>query len=837
MKKNMAIFLSTLLFASVLLMTNAPANAQTTYTNLQEGGSIQLPAGVTPDATVDTTSFLSFRPNPVGVGQTVLVNIWLNPATHVSRYLTDFKVTITKPDGSVETKILDSYRADATAWFEFVADQGGEWKLKFEFPGAYYPPGNYTVLQGAFMAPQVVSFEESCYYKPSETKEQTLIVQEDQVYSWPPSTLPTDYWSRPVSPENREWWPILGNYPADGIVGGGPDWPAETNVYMNPRYCFTPYVQAPNTAHVVWLKQDNIGGLVGGTWGPQSLTGGGNTPSIIYAGRCYDTVTKVFDGETRTVWQCYDLRTGEVYWEKTDVTQVPTLISYAAEAAGTVVADTGAYLGNQKIELMYVGGGRVIRYNPWDGSVTFNMSIAPLTTGTYYSNGPYFYTVQTLGSGSNRSYRLLNWTLKGEHTGTGYQYTYSLDILGNVSWPWSNLGTAYDLETGIAATTTAINPSAIGAYYGTRISAADMKTGGLIWEKTVEDTMYSGSCTVADHGKVAALMMGGYYLAFDLRTGNLAWKGEAMDYPWSEPAFGAYSVQSAYGMFYRQAYDGVYAFNWDDGSIAWKYTAPAVGYETPYTDENGTSVYSFNSGGIIADGKMYVSNTEHTPSQPITRGWRLHCIDAFTGEGIWNITGSMSPGAVADGYLTVSNSYDGRMYVIGKGKSETTISAPQVAITLGQSIMLTGSVLDQSPAQSGTPCVSKDSMGPWMEYLHMQKPIPTDVTGVPISIDAVDPNGNAIHIATVTSDMSGTFGYLWQPEITGEYVITATFMGDDSYGSSWAETHVGVVEAPQETTPTQTPLTMPPFELYTIGTGVAVIIAIAIAVLLLRKRP
>jgi len=50
-------------------------------------------------------------------------------------------------------------------------------------------------------------------------------------------------------------------------------------------------------------------------------------------------------------------------------------------------------------------------------------------------------------------------------------------------------------------------------------------------------------------------------------------------------------------------------------------------------------------------------------------------IDAITGQGVWNITGSMSPGAIADGYLTASNSYDGYTYVFGKGQSATTISA------------------------------------------------------------------------------------------------------------------------------------------------------------------
>ena len=44
--------------------------------------------------------------------------------------------------------------------------------------------------------------------------------------------------------------------------------------------------------------------------------------------------------------------------------------------------------------------------------------------------------------------------------------------------------------------------------------------------------------------------------------------------------------------------------------------------------------------------------------------------------------------------------------------------------------------------------------------------------------------------------MSGTYSYVWTPDISGKYTITATFIGDDSYGSSWAEAAVVVVEAP-----------------------------------------
>ena len=72
---------------------------------------------------------------------------------------------------------------------------------------------------------------------------------------------------------------------------------------------------------------------------------------------------------------------------------------------------------------------------------------------------------------------------------------------------------------------------------------------------------------------------------------------------------------------------------------------------------------------------------------------------------------------------------------------------------------------------------------------------------------------------TVTSDgYSGTFACNWKPDIAGQYTITATFMGDDSYGSSFATTYVNVVEAPADiiNTNSYTPTSMPPYEMYTI---------------------
>ena len=855
--KTTATIILILLMASVTLMANAPVKAQTTYTNMRDGKGVLLPAGVTPDLQVDSTVYLSFSPNPIGTGQPLLINIWMQPPVHVSRQLKGFQVTFTKPDGTTDTiSPIDSYKGDTTAWFEYTVDQVGTWKVKLDFPGAYFPAGNYTVDAGTFMGAQVVSFTQSVYYKPASTAEQELVVQQEMVSSWPQAPLPTDYWTRPISPENREWWPIAGSYPSTGVIGGGTNWPAETSTYMS-NYNFVPYVQAPATAHVVWKRQAAISGLIGGVEGQKSLSNSGTNPSVVYAGRCYQTRTKMLNGAPTSVWECYDLRTGELYWEQPVPLAVaqttfgptvqppaaaPNMVLYEEIHTGTSAGETSVNIGGLGASLLYVGNGRWIKFDPFTGAVTTNVSIAPLTSGTCYMNN-YFLTVQNIGNTTRPNYRLINWTVTGPvgAGSAGYRVNYALTVMSNITWPWSSLPATTDYEAGVSAMASGINSPITGVSSGTNILAASLVNGAILWNKTSSGIQYSGACNVADHGKVAVLMEKGVYEAWDLTTGNQAWTSEAMTYPWGGSSFGAYAVQSAYGLFYRQSYDGVYAFNWKDGKIAWHFKAPTpYSYETPYTTGN-ESGYSFNAGGIVADGKLYTYNTEHTPSQPITRGWRLFCINATSGEGIWNITGSQSPGGIADGYLTAANSYDGYMYVYGKGQSATTVSAPQTAITAGQKVIISGTVLDQSPGQPGTPCVSKESMTQWMEYLHMQHQIPANVIGVPVSIDAVDPNGNYVHIADVTSDVSGTFSYMWAPDLAGKYTVTATFMGDDSYGSSWAETAVGVTEAPVAS-PTATPITFDAINntvLTAVAAGViAIIIAIAIVgILMLRKRP
>ncbi len=133
---------SVLLMAYVTLMA-MPVQAQT---NLQKSVAIPLPTGVTPDVSYNTIAHMSFRPNPVGFGQPLLVNMWLQPPIHVSTMPFRIHGDIHKArrnHGSVGP--MDSYQGDTTAWFEYVVDQVGTWKIKFNFPGDYFPAGNYTV--------------------------------------------------------------------------------------------------------------------------------------------------------------------------------------------------------------------------------------------------------------------------------------------------------------------------------------------------------------------------------------------------------------------------------------------------------------------------------------------------------------------------------------------------------------------------------------------------------------------------------------------------------------------------------------------------------------------
>jgi PQQ-like domain len=809
-----------------------------------------VPAGVTPRWTINSKPFLSFSPNPIGIGQELLVNMWFTYTSAENRFLAGFTVTITKPDGTQDViGPLNSYVADSTAWFSYIPEQVGTYKLTFSFPGEYFPAGRY--YNGQLMTNTTGTlYPDSEWYSPVSTEEQTLIVQADQVMSWY-SPLPTDYWKRPIEPNNREWNVIAGNYPWASMANFPQS--ATSNNY------YGPFVTAPNTPHIVWKQLAALAGIIGGETGVYATLSSPSTPSVIYMGRAYQTVTKVmqmlingtYRQQPTSVAECYDLRTGQIFYDipVADGGVTPAHIAYwsTVDTAVPGAEAQSTFTG----ELHTISGGRLYKINPLTGAINVNISLPTFANAELmYFNG-YYLSYQNIGNTSVPNYRVINWTEQGSSTDFTTRLASNISVTVPPSYrvpptiaaAQSILG-AYDPVTGIGVIQSRFYFAGV---YGGNLVAINYVTGQVLWNITTDPNEQTGTTpfnmatALSENGKYYCYFEQGYWKAFDLFTGKQLWSTQINDYPWGE--FSLYTAAGYNGILYYIGYTGVWALDENTGAILWHYADPAPPFETPYSS-NGTADYSVEAIKVI-DGKLFVTNNEHTPSQPATRGWGLICLNATSGEFLWKIKGTrMSAGAASDGYLTTASSYDGYMYVLGKGQSATTVLAPQTAITQGQSVVISGAVLDQSPASKGAPCVSDASMATYMDYLHMQMPIDGEyhnitVTGVPVSIDAVDPNGNNVHIATVNSDVSGAFGYIWKPDLVGKYTVTATFMGDASYGSSWAETTVGVVQAPVVTpAPTATPIVMPPYELYTVGTGIAVIIAIAIVgLLLLRKRP
>ena len=200
------------------------------------------------------------------------------------------------------------------------------------------------------------------------------------------------------------------------------------------------------------------------------------------------------------------------------------------------------------------------------------------------------------------------------------------------------------------------------------------------------------------------------------------------------------------------------------------------------------------------------------------------------------------------------------IYAFGKGPSAITVTAPSVGVTTETPVTITGPIMDVSPGThyltdpeltmtkqneialrfpNGVPCVSDESQSAWMEYVYQQQPEPSDATGVPITLDVIDSNGNYYNIGTTTSDASGTFAFTWTPIVPGDFTVIATYEGSNSYYGSSAEAHFYASEAPQPT-PEPTPAPASLADIYILPGIIGIIIAIVVVglviILMLRKR-
>jgi outer membrane protein assembly factor BamB len=743
-----------------------------------------------PDIT--TSGFISAAPNTIGVGQQLVVNFWIQPAPqYPSGYAQNIAisnlgyanvtVTFTKPDGTTDTFKPSNPSLAAigvapgwteslgTSYFNYKPDRVGTWSVTFSFPGQTFSEQNGTQI-------------DTLYYKPCTAPAYKFVVQSEPVNAgiingYPYSPLPNNYWSSPVNVDNREWSQISGDWLQsgyDGLVGK-----------------YNPYSTGPNTAHIVWRKEQVLGGLMGGDWGSYSYFAG--QVAIIMAGKVY------YNKPAGGAFVCIDLRTGSQLYEANGTIN----IGWHWMPAYQVAAQQ-----NQGIPVAYlINTATWAYYDPETGALIQTLTNVPANTQTVWFNdgSPIVYLTQR----------------QGWNTTIPMKYAWESVI----KWDYSKV-TNRDWRTGLVWNSSIRQPDGLGVgdgrqsvclgYYeaanvivvkatndGQTFMGFDATTGARIWTTNTDyfDLSFvtgygwgSSSGPLLQFDGVTSMLIG-----YDIKTGKEIWRSPIGEYPWGDiPAYYGVTIGD---VRFSPRYDGyIYAINMTNGKQIWRSDNVGVTGETVQnTWTFGGSSYANNGNPYAAaDGKVYISSQTNYRGQPKTRGCQLYAINATTGKFVWTVSGAIAPTAISQGYLLGINDNDGYLYCFGKGKTETTVQGPMTAVQAGSDLLIQGSVTDQSPAQKGTPAVSDSSMTEWMNYLNMQNATlinsPPTPKGVQVHLTAIDPNGNCQDLGFATTT-GGSYGLAYRPPIPGMYTVTATFAGSESYWSSSAVTHL-LVSAP-----------------------------------------
>ncbi|XES78399.1 MAG: PQQ-binding-like beta-propeller repeat protein [Candidatus Bathyarchaeia archaeon] len=739
---------------------------------------------------IETFAFLTVAPSPVGLNQQVTIVMWLSmPPPTASGYVGDhwiFNVDVTKPDGS--TQKLGPFESEAvgSSWTIYTPDQTGTYYFQMTFAGQRVNGTN------AYGFAQVDN-----YYEPSKSSTTSLTVQTEQIRMKTETPTPTGYWSRPINAENREWYTIAGNWlqtsynasfaPLYGTGGG-----------------FNPYTTAPDTAHIAWTTEFDLGGIVGGDYGAASYYTGQSyenkfSTRVIMNGRLYYN-TRLGSSDWSGV-TCVDLRTGEeLWWKSGTIISMGQILNYDSmnqhgaipylwstsgstwkmydAATGTWILDIEGVPTERAISKSILLGedGSIIIYllsgaNNWMAKWNSTTAISPTTT--------------------------LAWTVGEWRPTTGGKYNWTTGIEWNVTVPdVPGSQSIAKVGSGIALAYSVLDTTPVTVVH----VGYNLTNGAQIW---VQNRTNQYDYSIVSTGvTIWGMLLNGVYTewvkekmqwyGYSAYTGEQLWVSEpynTSDWGMYQTTIGA-ATSMAYGKFYATGYDGcIHCYNTTTGKELWTFYAGSSGFETVY----GT--WPFWGSIVIADGKVYASTGEHSPSSPLPTGEALYCVNAETGEGIWNITGLYENMAVADGYMVTFNGYDNRIYCFGKGQTATTVTASPKVTTQGSTVLIEGTVTDQSQGAQSTPAISDSDMTAWMEYLYMQQTKPADATGVIVHLTATDPNDNTQDIGTATSNALGNYAFEWTPPVPGLYTVTATFEGSDSYYRSEAGTAFIVSEA------------------------------------------
>ena len=864
------------------------ANASTTRILLWTRFHDQIPTHV----------YWMAAPNPVGVGQTFNV-VMFNPQVPPNALLGNpvryqYKLTVTKPDGTVE-----NLPAAGTTSGNVGAGQGGAQNGVFVSDStgstytAYTPDqaGNYTLIINFL---QMVYLWNSTnggvanvdYYGTTwvaSSFSSTVVVQQDPVSLTLPiiQAQPTEYWTRPIEGQNTAWYTVSSNWLSDSHD--------RDNGGMENRY--TPDGTAPNSAHILWTRPTEDNGIVGGTNdgrnGGNSFNAGSqyqprNLNPIIMYGRLYYDPNVWYTGQSDFM-DCVDLKTGELIYEVNTTALVGSKFSMTSYTTSTNPSNSwfGYYYSqDDPNQHGIVNPGWLFTpdyrrsLQPERGIPSiFNITNVPVATSSVEIQGPagenLRYQLVNKGTTASPSYYLAQWnsskvipassdgtTMSNIDASTANRYDWNIsmpwnfsttptiraaklgDILfgSNGSWPSASGSPSYAYPENV--TIWAINLDRTSANFGQAIyfktipiDDATANTNQLFERASADEGVF-----VTNEVPLCK------FHVYDMQTGNERFSTDAQAdlnpygyFTWPSQ-IAVTQTKLAYGMLYTGGYVGaVSAYNLTTGLLQWRQVFPSGGEKI----QNFVQMLA-----LIADGKVYVGTHEHSADTPLYKGEQIHCLNATTGATIWdmNAWGYPETFATADGVLIFWNNYDAQVYAVGKGPTQMTVNAPNTGAEFGAPVVIRGTVTDISAGTkqqaqaarfpNGVAAVSDASQQGWMDYVYMQKGRPTNTTGVPVSLSVVDANGNFRNIGTATSDSSGMFSLTWTPDIQGSYTVIASFAGSESYWPSYAESSFAVSNPTPTASPSQQ-ITLPPTETYFAISTAAIIIAIAIVGLLI----
>jgi outer membrane protein assembly factor BamB len=817
-----------------------------------------LPNAAAQDETPSVPSYvyLGVISNPIGVNQELLLHIGSPHALQsVEMGWEGLTVIVTYPDGHNIT--LGPYKTDSTGGTGgiFIPDVDGNYTLQSYFPEQV----TSTSKRGQGMAIGTI-------VRAGHSEPVHLVVQQEPIPLYPGVPLPTEYWNRPIDAQLREW----------SVIGGS--WLEST-----PENKFVPYnTEAPDSAHILWTKPLALGGIAGEEAEEDAFSAGDayegkwNSRFIVSGVVVYNHRTS----ERPLEYEAYDVHTGEHLWTTTFLDN--RTISMAQILRWNGYNHHGVYS-----YLWVTSGSTWYAFDPLTAKLLITVENVPSGSTVVGENGwIYRYSY----SSSEKLLRIWNMTAFGTWSGSGYRaggswaantHYRTLDAGGwdgtstaqmkaymNVTLPEGTLPGGSraiqrvwigDRAVGAELSRTAIRLWAVSLQPGSEghLLYNETWTPPASWE--ADQVTVSGfsagwmAWSQEDYVAVMLVKETREHFGFDLMTGKYIWGPTEPTHYLDSIDDSASDVRCiAYGKLYAASVGGiVYCFDVKTGETLWTYEAKQKYTEYLFQDTWWLKPL------FITDGKIYLGHTEHSPINPRPRGAPFICLNTTTGEEIWTADGLFRQtrwggrGIIGDSVMVTMDTYDQRIYAVGKGPSALTVAAPDMGVPSGSSIMIHGTVTDVSPGTNdialtmrfpnGVPAVADESMSEWMLHVYKQFPMPMNTVGVPVTIDVMDANGNYRNIGTAVSDASGVFNFEWMPDIPGKYTVIATFAGSDSYYPSYAQTAFVVDEAAATPEPQQDVTAPPPTDMYILSGVAAIIIAIvigfAVTILMLRKRP